>query len=122
MKGRILLGSLALSLGTIAPAFGQAAPAGPPDFAQMRQQMEQHLKDLLGASDNEWKVLQPKIEKVRQAQRSAGQGGPMGFFFGPPPGGPGGPDGAGGPPPPPPGDAGGPPPGPDGNAQPSDVQ
>jgi hypothetical protein len=41
------------------------------DPAQMRQQMNDRMKELLGASDDEWKVLQPQIEKVRTLQRAA---------------------------------------------------
>jgi len=39
------------------------------DPAQMRQRMEERLKEQLGTTDDEWKVLQPKIEKVATAQR-----------------------------------------------------
>jgi hypothetical protein len=41
------------------------------DPAQMRQQMNDRMKELLGASDDEWKVLQPQIEKVQTLQRAA---------------------------------------------------
>jgi hypothetical protein len=88
---------------------------GPPDFAQMRQMMMDRLKEATGASDDEWKVIEPRIEKLEDLQRQAGGRGPG--MFGPPPGpgGPGGPGNAGGPPAAPdnaggPG-AGGPPPG-----------
>jgi hypothetical protein len=72
--------------GTAWTSFGQQAP--PPggnqgaggnqggrgnrrDPAQMRQQMNDRMKELLGASDDEWKVLQPQIEKVQTLQRAA---------------------------------------------------
>jgi hypothetical protein len=34
-----------------------------------RQRIEQHLKDALGTTEEEWKAIQPKLEKVAQAQR-----------------------------------------------------
>jgi hypothetical protein len=40
------------------------------DPAQMRQQMNDRMKELLGATDDEWKVLQPQIEKVQTLQRT----------------------------------------------------
>jgi Spy/CpxP family protein refolding chaperone len=43
-------------------------PGGPPDFSQMRQRMEAALKQRLGVTDDEWAVLSPKIQKVRQLQ------------------------------------------------------
>ncbi len=49
------------------------------------------MKEMLGATDAEWKTLQPAIDKVRQLQRDAGGRGMGG------PGGPGGPGGFGGP-------------------------
>jgi hypothetical protein len=101
------------------PPGGPGGPGGgPPDFAQMRQQMMDRLKDQMGATDDEWKALQPLIEKVQQLQRQTGGRGGPGMFG---PGGPGGPRGQGGPPQggpgggpdaqggPPPGGPGGPP-------------
>jgi hypothetical protein len=68
-------------------------PGGPPpDFnpQAMRQRMMDRMRERLGATDEEWKVLSPRIEKVMTTQRDLrGAGGP---------GGPGG-DGFGGPPP-----------------------
>ncbi|MCY2954368.1 MAG: hypothetical protein NTU53_20750 [Planctomycetota bacterium] len=45
------------------------------DPAQMRQRMMDRMKEQLGATDDEWKVLMPKIEKVMQAQRDSRGGG-----------------------------------------------
>ena len=39
------------------------------DPAAMRQRMLDGIKEQLGANEDEWKVLQPKIEKVMTAQR-----------------------------------------------------
>ena len=37
----------------------------------MRQRVEARLKESLGVTDEEWKVLQPKIEKLREAQKAS---------------------------------------------------
>lgn len=63
------------------------------DREQMRQRMMDGIKEQLGTSDDEWKALSPKVEKVMAAARESGRGGMggMGMFFGR--GGPGGPGG-----------------------------
>ena len=74
-------------------------PGGPRNFdpEQMRQRMMERMKETLGATDEEWKALSPKLEKVMTAQREARFGG-MGFGpgggRGPFGGGPGGPPGS----------------------------
>lgn len=80
------------------PAGGPGGGPGPGGFdpAQWRERMNKMMQEQLGASDEEWKVLSPKIEKVQTAQRdSFGGFGMMGFGRrggpGGPPGGPGGP-------------------------------
>jgi hypothetical protein len=67
---------------------GGGGPGGRPNFdpAQFRQMMLDRMRDQLGAPDDEWKVLQPKIEAVMTAQQASRSGGP---------GGPGGPGGGG---------------------------
>lgn len=40
------------------------------DPAAMRQRFYDRIKQDLGASDDEWKALQPKVEKVLDAQRA----------------------------------------------------
>jgi peptidoglycan hydrolase CwlO-like protein len=47
------------------------------DPAQFKQQRLDRIKEQLGSTDDEWKVLQPKIEKVMDAQM-AGFGGGFG--------------------------------------------
>src|SRR5687767_941262 len=47
---------------------GQGQGRGGFDPTQMRQQQAQQLKEELAASDEEWAVLQPKIEKVQALQ------------------------------------------------------
>jgi hypothetical protein len=65
------------------------------DPGQSRQMMMERMKEQLGASDDEWKVLQPKVEKVMDSRRDAQTGGGgFGFLGG---GGGGGRGGAGGP-------------------------
>lgn len=51
------------------------------DPAQFRQRMMDRIKDQMGASDDEWKVIEPKLDKVMQAERDA-RGGGMGMMFG----------------------------------------
>ena len=47
---------------------------------QFRQQMADRMKTALGASDEEWKALQPRIEKVQTLSRQT-RGGGMGFMM-----------------------------------------
>lgn len=124
MRSRALLLGMFLTASAAAVPVRAQANDGPPDFAEMRQRMLDRMKETIGASDDEWKAMQPKIEKIQQLQRDVYPRG-MGMMMGPPGGGPGGP---GGPPPGGPGGGGfggpgGPPPGfgPDGG-KPSDVQ
>jgi len=57
-------------------------PGGPQfDPAQMRQMMEQRMREMLGATAEEWKVLGPRVMKVQELSRQTG-GGP-GMMFGP---------------------------------------
>src|SRR5437867_3676371 len=79
--------SLALSQAAFAQAGGGGGGGGGFggggfDPAQMRQRMMDALKQQLGATDDEWKAIQPKVEKVMEAQRDARSGGGMGMFFG----------------------------------------
>lgn len=41
-------------------------------FRQVRDSFEKHLRDRLGTTDDEWKVLLPKIEKVSKLGQEAG--------------------------------------------------
>jgi Spy/CpxP family protein refolding chaperone len=99
MSGKPLFAVLLLIAGTAGPALAQADD-GPPDFEAMRQRAEQRLKDMLEVKDEEWKVLQPKLQKIQQLQRDANPRA-MGMMPFGPPGGPGGAVfiGPGGPPP-----------------------
>jgi peptidoglycan hydrolase CwlO-like protein len=72
---------------------GARGGRGNVDPAQFRQQAEQRMKEQLGASDEEWKILQPKLDKVQTAQRDVRAGGMMGMMSAR--GGRGGPGGPG---------------------------
>jgi hypothetical protein len=53
---------------------GQRGQRGNFDPAAMRERYMNGIKERLGATDDEWKVLQPKIEKVMAARDSRGGG------------------------------------------------
>jgi hypothetical protein len=60
----------------------------------MRQMIEQRIKEQLGATDQEWKVLGPRVMEVSELNRQLSGFGRGGMFFGGRPGGPqGGPGG-----------------------------
>ncbi len=77
---------VALLLALIAvPAFAQQGPpgggggpgggpggGGPPDFAEMRKHMEDEIKQDMDLSDDQWKTIQPKLEKVEELSESLG--------------------------------------------------
>ena len=67
----VVLGALA-----IVPTFASAQDGNRGDFRERWQQM---LKERLGATDEEWKVLQPKLDKVQTAQRNSRGGFGMSF-------------------------------------------
>jgi len=54
-------------------------PRSPEEMRQrmeeFRQRMSDRMREQLGASEEEWKVLEPRIEKVREAQRATRGGG-----------------------------------------------
>jgi hypothetical protein len=52
------------------------------DPEQMRQMMEQRMKEMLGATDDEWKVLGPRVMKVQELSRQTRGGGPGMMMFG----------------------------------------
>ncbi len=62
-------------------------PPGPPNADQWRQRMEEfrqrmadQMKQDLGVNDDEWKVLQPRIEKVQTLSMQSRGGGMRGMF------------------------------------------
>jgi hypothetical protein len=81
---------------------GSGGPGGGPggnfDPAQFRQRMAERMKEQLGADDQAWKVIEPRLMKVMELNRqtqAGGRGGMMAMFGGMrgQRGGPGGPGG-----------------------------
>ncbi len=114
LAAALIMGALAI------PTFAQDNTQPQPqqgrqrfDPTQMRQMMNDRLKEALGASDDEMQALGPKIDRIMQLQRDARSGGGMGLLFRRT--GQGGAPGGGGP-------GGGPPGGTDPNAPPSATQ
>ncbi|MEO8353968.1 MAG: hypothetical protein ABI680_19745 [Chthoniobacteraceae bacterium] len=108
ITSKLILSAIALMVTAVcAPAQDNANPPGgrdgnrgdrgnfnPEDF---RKRMNERLKESLKASDDEWAVIQPLIEKVQTTQREAMGGGRGGFGGrGRGQGGPGGRGGNGG--------------------------
>jgi len=64
------------------PGGGSRGPGGRGQFdpERMRQMFSQRIKERLGATDEEWKALEPLVTKVTEAQRAARPS--MGSMFG----------------------------------------
>jgi multidrug efflux pump subunit AcrB len=77
VRGFLFATVVAAGCALMAPSFARAQ--GQFDPAQFRERMMNNVKERLGASDDEWKVLEPKVEKVMTAQRDARGGGFGGF-------------------------------------------
>ncbi|MFI5380602.1 MAG: hypothetical protein ACHRHE_14995 [Tepidisphaerales bacterium] len=93
LMGTMAILTLVLAGSALAQGGGGGRPGGPGgnfDPAQFQQMMMNRMKEQLGATDDEFKVLWPKIEAVQTAQRENWGGGFGGRGFG----GPGGPGGA----------------------------
>jgi hypothetical protein len=97
-KVALLPVSAALVLGGIVWTRSAQSQEDRPRFdpAEFQKQRLERMKTTLGASDDDWKALSPKVEKVMAAQRETMRGGGGGGFFGGGRGGPGGPGGRGG--------------------------
>ena len=91
------VGMLALVLSAAAPtgafaqeqaAQGQGAPGGGPGgpggggAEQFRQRIAERMKEVMGASDDEWAVIQPKVDRVMTLQRQSASGRGMGMLLG----------------------------------------
>jgi hypothetical protein len=61
---------------------GQGGGRGNFDPEQFRQRIAERMKEVLGANDEEWGVIQPKLEKVMTLQRQSAGGRGMGMLFG----------------------------------------
>ncbi len=55
---------------------------GQMDPEQMRQRMMDAMKERLGASDEDWQALEPRVQRVMEAQQNARAGMGMGMGFG----------------------------------------
>jgi hypothetical protein len=66
------------------PGGGPGGPGGRGNFdpEQFRQRIAERMKEVLGANDEEWGVIQPKLEKVMTLQRQSAGGRGMGMLFG----------------------------------------
>lgn len=65
-------------------AQGQGGGRGNFDPEQMRARMMERYKEMLDVkTDDEWKVIEPRITKVTEARRDVGFGGGMRGMFGP---------------------------------------
>jgi hypothetical protein len=61
---------------------GPGGPGGRFDPTQMRQRMMDRMKDRLGADDEAWKVLEPRLAKVMELSRDVSGGGGGRAMFG----------------------------------------
>ena len=77
-----MAGAAAILLSGTTPALAQQGPGrGNFDPAQMRQQMIERYRERLEiTNDDEWKLIQTRIEKVSEARRAVGFGGGMGMM------------------------------------------
>ncbi len=75
----VVLAVVGLALGTLVAMAqqpgGQGGPGGPGgrggfDPAQFRERMAEMMKERLGATDEEWKALQPLVEAVQEKQQA----------------------------------------------------
>jgi hypothetical protein len=68
LSRRATIWSFVLGAALFVPTFAKAQQ----DRGNFREQFETRLKEQLGTTEDEWKVLQPKIEKVMTARRNSG--------------------------------------------------
>ncbi len=61
---------------------GPGGPGGQFDFSQMRQRMMENMKQQLGADDESWKVIEPRLTKVMELNRQSMTGGMGRGMFG----------------------------------------
>jgi hypothetical protein len=92
----VAAGTLALLIGGLCLAQPGGGDRGNFDPAQMRQRMMERWKQQLGADDEAWKVIEPRLTKVMELNRDTMSMGRGMFGFGGR-GGMGGPGGPGGP-------------------------
>ena len=78
IAGTATLTSAQPAADTTPPAQQGGGAGGGGNRADFRERMNARLKEGLGATDDEWKVLQPKIEKVNTLRMQSFGGGMMG--------------------------------------------
>ncbi len=61
---------------------GPGGTRGQFDPERMRQMMDQRMRETLGATEAEWKVLGPRVNKVMELSRQTRGGGRGGMMFG----------------------------------------
>jgi hypothetical protein len=108
LRNSLLMTSMAVMICTATPTVlaqdnggdggggGRRFRGGPPmDPAEMQQRVMENIRDHLNVTNNdEWQVMQGRVQKVLDARRDLGPGGNFGrMFFGRRGGPPGGPDG-----------------------------
>jgi hypothetical protein len=76
-----VLGSVSVVMAQAQAPRGGRQGRGQFDPAQMNQWMMQRMKEQLGATDDEWAVIEPRLERVQTLARDA-RGGGMGGMFG----------------------------------------
>lgn len=76
LSRRATIWSFVLGAAFLVPSFAKAQDDRRREFQERFNTM---LKEQLGTTEDEWKVLQPKIEKVMTARRNSGGGGGFGF-------------------------------------------
>lgn len=79
--GWMVASALVLVLGLVAQARAQDRGDAGDRMARFREEAAKRMKESLGVTDEEWKVLQPKIEKVQTLSRQV-RGGMMRGMFG----------------------------------------
>lgn len=90
----VVVGSLALSGLALAQFGGRMGRGGagpmdqrqmrqPRDPAQMQHQMMNHVREVLQAGDEEWKALEPRLERATALSREAASFGPGEMLRGP---------------------------------------
>ncbi len=85
----MLMAAAVIGVGLVGYAFAQDAGnngggrrpgRGNFDPAAWQKALDEQMKKDLGLTDDEWKALQPKVEKVREAQRGTRAGGMFGMM------------------------------------------
>ena len=94
LKRKVMFGSMVCLVSIILASLVLAAPTEEPrgrggrrgggrmSREQMRARMAERMKERLGVKDEEWKVIEPRLQKVMDLSRQAGGFGRRGMFYG----------------------------------------